>query len=130
MKRIALVASMVVIATGGAFAGASAAANGTQEPTAGRIPSEGFGVDGTLDLSAVPDLVVVEDDDGREVGFISKEYLVSGWSPDGNEPQPVVERDGVTVVGHIYPGIGFVKLGENPQPRATAVTVVETEPGD
>lgn len=125
MKRIALAAGIIIAAVS-AFAGASAATNGQQELTAGRIPPEAFRVDGELDVAAVPDLVVVEDDEGREVGYISKEYLTSGWTPDGNEPQPVVERDGVTVVGHIYPGVGFVEVGESSEPRAPVATVVES----
>jgi hypothetical protein len=49
----------------------------------GRIPAEAVTADGRLDVNAVPDFVVVEDSAGREVGFISKMYLTSGWTPTG-----------------------------------------------
>ena len=107
--------------------GASVAA-----PTKGTVPVSAT-AGGTIDWSQVPDYVSVTSN-GTVVGYVKKTDLVPsapgqavpGQTPssasqppaDGARPQaPVVTvygSDLVTVVGHEYPGQGFVPEGVDP----------------
>ena len=59
---------------------------------------------------AIPDFIPAYDNAGVEVGFVSTRATFT--AADG--PIEVYERDLRTVVGHHYPDIGFVPLGDDP----------------
>jgi hypothetical protein len=118
--------------------------------TVGAIPSSAWQAGG-VDLSQVPDFVPALSH-GRLVGYIPKEQL---FPPKRPAPQPrarsappsyvaptaadmaaqnaaliktVYASDLVTVVGHMFPGVGFVPVGGTPGP-STVTTVTGYGPG-
>jgi hypothetical protein len=122
-----------------------AAAHDPQSPTVGPVPPSAWKSGGGIDLSQVPDFIPALSN-GKVVGYISKSEMF----PTQPSPQPsgtnsqapyvaptaadmaaqnaklvytVYGPDLVTVVGHDYPGAGFVPLGGTPQPSSTVTTV-------
>lgn len=87
-------------------------------PTMGRIPDDAYADDGMLIRERVPDYVAVWNRSGTEIaGYVSKEEAFpppsSDW--DGTDA-PLTVYDGTlkSVVGHMYPGRGFIAIGEDP----------------
>lgn len=88
-------------------------------PTMGRIPDDAYADDGMLIRERVPDYVAVWNRSGTEIaGYVSKEEAFpppsSDW--DGTDA-PLTVYDGTlkSVVGHMYPGRGFIAIGEDPE---------------
>lgn len=125
---------------------AAAPAPAVQKATVGTIPGSALKAGGGVDLSKVPDFVPALSN-GKVVGYIPKSELfptqpVAPKSADtGSSQAPYVAPtaadeaaqnaelvktvygpDLVTVVGHMYPGVGFVPLGGTPGP-STVTTV-------
>lgn len=98
------------------------------QPTEGTIPSTS---NGSLDLSKVPDFVSAVGRTGGIVGYIPKAYLIPGSAHQSVNSKigsvaPVYASDLTTLVGHMYPGVGFVPLGTSPASEpCTRVTTGE-----
>jgi hypothetical protein len=83
-------------------------------PTMGGVPDSAFTAEG-LNPSLVPDLVAASTREGARAGYIRKEhFLADGGRARLNEPLPVFDAQGDQLVGHMYPGRGFVPLGQSP----------------
>lgn len=101
------------VGIGLAVAGAAGAA--AVLPSKGPVPSSSSG---SIDWNRVPDFVSVVSD-GKAVGYAPRGYVIgnppgSKQSPDLSKVVPVYANDLKTLVGHVYPGVGFVPLGESP----------------
>ena len=92
---------------------------------------------GTVDTAALPDYIPVTCTTGTNIGgWIKKTDMLTSptpASPDqvANTPpdiDPVYADDGTTLVGHMYPGRGFVPLGTDPEPATTVPTLIQTAP--
>ncbi len=118
--------------TGGAVA---------QTPKVGPIPQSAFLSNG-IDQSQVPDFIPALSG-GRVVGFIPKAQLFpSAPAPNLGSPaadiaaqnaalvHTVYASDLTTVVGHWYPGVGFVPVGETPPPPTTPIISSTPPPGN
>ena len=109
--------------------------------TYGRIPSRAQLAAGTADMSAVPDLIGVVDDQQKVVGYAYRADILQ--NPDAVRAKPDLQRGivdvwdktGKKLVGHLYPnGAGFVSVEQeavrgvspaNPPPtRMTPSTVL------
>jgi hypothetical protein len=123
-KRVAIVIGICLLfgSAGTAFALQSSTAG--EVATAGRVPEDATRPDGSVDLDRVPDLVGTLDRQGNLVGYAAKEDVFRSQSftegdPSNSptdEPVPVVSlEDRRTVIGHMYPGRGFVPLGSDPK---------------
>lgn len=125
MLRMALAAATVaaaVVATlvGIQVLGQGPSTGGGPEPTAtadartkGPIPDSAWQEDGTIDMSQVPDFIPATNGDGI-AGWISSDDALP---PDGTKSPdeiPVFADDLRTLVGHMFPGVGFVPLGTDP----------------
>lgn len=77
----------------------------------GPVPDSARRPNGEIDLSRVPDFIPALDGD-RQAGWIWAAAVL----PSEGEPRadivPVYADDLATLVGHMYPGVGFVGLGE------------------
>ncbi len=93
-----------------ALAGGASAA--VYLPTKGPIPPSRNGVS---DLNSVPDFLSVASG-GKVVGYAPKGDILpnSGHAPIPAGPIPVYGADLRRLVGHLYPGIGYVALGQSP----------------
>ena len=84
--------------------------------TKGTIPSS---TGGTIDTKKIPDFISAVGRDGKIVGYIPRAYIVPA---PANQPMsskigsvaPVYASNPKTLVGHFYPGVGFVPLGQSP----------------
>lgn len=85
--------------------------------TKGTLPPRD--ADGTINIEDAPDFIGVAGRDDSIVGYVRKELVLGNSSVD--EPWPVYAPDLVTLVGHMFPGRGFVPLGVDPN-------VVPTQP--
>jgi hypothetical protein len=112
--------------------------------TAGRVPTDARLPDGSADLSAVPDLIAVTDDQQRVVGYAYATDVFK--TADSLKAKPrlargiveVWDKTGKTLVGHLYPnGAGFVSLEQgavrgvspaNPPPTRTTPSTVLVRP--
>lgn len=108
--RAAAGISVAIIVVGGAVATAALV------PTKGPIPTSKSGVP---EISKAPDFISVIVSD-KVVGYAPRQDLIlpsSGPPPAGfgSTPIPVFGADLQTLIGHMYPGIGFVALGQSPQ---------------
>jgi len=78
--------------------------------TRGPIPESARQADGSIDRTQIPDFIPATDGD-RQAGWISSGDVV----PAAGEARPeiinVYGDDLVTLVGHMYPEVGFVALG-------------------
>lgn len=94
--------------------------------TKGTIPAS---TSGTIDSRKVPDFISVTAE-GKTVGYAPRDYLVPPpGEPGQNSPVggvlPIFGADLKTLVGHMYPGIGWVPLDGSPSagpcPQVTAI---------
>jgi len=149
--RTAAVAAVLGVAVGvGVGISSLASAGNSSGPTFGTIPSDAFGSGRGLDMTKVPDFVqTIDSSTGQVVGYVRKQDLVPpGPSHSSNPASPADSKfrsptasdqaaqaqaaimvvygpDLRTVVGHMYPGVGFVALGQAvPDRRDSATTVV------
>ncbi len=85
--------------------------------TMGTVPAP---VRGRIDLATVPDFVAVANRSGRLAGYARRSAIFPGASapvagvPVGGGVVTVYASDLKTVVGHVYPGVGFVVIGTDP----------------
>ena len=112
-------------------------ASGSSTPSVGPVPSNAFASNGRVDLSKVPDYVPDLNQQGAVIGYSPKTDLfppttvppAASQSPaepyraptaadqaavEARSIVPVYGSDLQTLVGHMYPGKGFVPLGESP----------------
>ena len=75
--------------------------------TRGPLPDSARGEDGSIVLSEVPDFIPATSGDDT-AGWVASSDL---FGPDRPEIITVFADDLVTVVGHMYPEVGFVPLG-------------------
>lgn len=109
--------STLAIGIGLVVAGSATA--GVLIPSKGPIP---VAVNGTLPWNLVPDYVSVTGPNGKIVGYAPRSdvliapSLVGKPVPNGSgsTPIPVYARNLTTLVGHMYPGVGYVPLGTAP----------------
>ena len=97
--------------------------------TKGTMPSSTSG--GTFDTKKIPDFIRAVGRDGKVVGYIQKAYEVPGpanrpMSSKTGSVAPVYASNLKTLVGHLYPGVGFVPLGKSP---ASEPCIPETTSG-
>lgn len=100
------------------------------EPTFGPIPPDAWDANNELDYSKVPMYVPVYGQDGEYAGYVPS-ALLAGPNPVPDGPLPVSSLDkSGTLLGHFWPEIGFVPLGEDPTDyeRVTPSTFVVQEP--
>jgi hypothetical protein len=136
-----------VLGVAGYFGYEVSTANATtaaSTPTVGTIPASAI-AGGTMDASQVPDFVPVMGQGGKVVGYIKKQdLLMQGASPAGiggaagptaqdqanqqaRATAPVYGPDLTTVVGHMYPNVGFVANGASPPSAATVTPTTITQ---
>lgn len=90
----------------------SAALAGGPQLTKEPIPPEAV-ENGAFNKALIPDFIPALDRHGQVAGYVARDLAI----PDGaplNGPMPVFADDLKTLVGHMYPGRGFVALGESP----------------
>ncbi len=98
---------------------AGSAAAGMLIPTKGTLPYVG---NGTLQWQQVPDYIAVATSSGALAGYAPRSDVLLPASDNGKPvpngfgsvPVPVYASNLKTLVGHLYPGIGFVPLGTSP----------------
>jgi hypothetical protein len=124
--RVLLASSTVLIVV---LAAVTFATNGfgllvSALPTKGPVPNDAI-VNGQTDISKVPDFVAAVGKDGKIVGYVPKADLFPAPTRGAHlgpqtpfEVQPVYAGDLRTLVGHFYPGIGFVPLGVSPSTQS------------
>jgi hypothetical protein len=106
--KSSLVATIALsVSVGGGFA---IAANLTKGP----VP---IGPNGALELNHAPNFIAVTSG-GKFVGYVPRAYLIGSSKGPVDEKlgsiAPVYRSNLATVVGHMYPGIGYVPDGVNP----------------
>jgi len=146
---LAFIGAAIVVVDGaesGEMSGRSIGTTKSNTATVGPVPSSALKPGGSVDLSQVPDFVSALSN-GKVVGYIPKSELfptrpAPKSSGSGSPPSPYVAPtaadmaaqnaalvqtvygpDLATVVGHMYPGAGFVPLGATPQQSSTVTTV-------
>lgn len=102
-------------------------------PTMGRVPNSAFS-SGTLNPNVMPDFVPASNHSGKIVGYVRKTDIVPGHSsasPNGLAPSPasmgpipVYNKALTKIVGHMYPGVGFVPIGQNPTGGISPTTTI------
>lgn len=111
---LAVTAIVLLVATAMSV---SAAVSRTQSK--GPIPDAAFRPGLPLDTSIMPDFVPALGRDGQVAGYVAKGWLAGpppGFSGPVDTPVvPVVGDDLTTLVGHMYPGKGFVPVGADPR---------------
>lgn len=115
--------------------------------TAGSVPSSALQSGGGVDLSKVPAFVSALGQDGQVVGYVPKSQLFPASPNQSVQASPLLPGESysaptaadmtasnakliytvygpdlTTVVGHMYPVVGFVPLSQTPQIRSTTVT--------
>lgn len=104
--KVTLAAVAIVVA-----GSAGAIAVVASSTTVGPIPHDAFAPNATMNVALIPDFVPALDRDGDQAGYVRKEDLGAYNGKADTDPMPVYENDLVTVVGHMYAGIGYVPLG-------------------
>ena len=95
--------------------------------TKGTIPTA---QDGRIDFEKAPDYVSVVGKSGKIVGYAPKAYILP--STAANQPEnpklgsvaPVFGNDLKTLVGHLFPGVGFVAVGGSPSAACSPVGTI------
>jgi hypothetical protein len=136
MSRLAVLTSFVAVLVvvgavaliTGVFAPGTPAHTGSAMTVGGVQPSK----NGQIDLRAVPDFVKVSSG-GELVGYEPRAFVFPSASSPVNSPVspklgavgPVYARNLKTLIGHEYPGIGFVPVGTSPsdQPCVNEYTI-------
>ena len=119
----------VTVSVGIGLAVAGGAGAAALLPSKGPVP---ISSSGSINWSKVPDFVSIVSD-GKTVGYAPRGYVIgnppgSKQSSDlGTKAVPIYASDLKTLVGHVYPGVGFVPLGESP---SSVPCMVEPTPSD
>ena len=85
--------------------------------TRGPVPT---GSNGTLNFKQAPDFISVVGSKGQVVGYVPRSDVAAGPANTAmpttaiGKILPVFGPDLRTLVGHLYPGVGFVALGSSP----------------
>lgn len=85
---------------------------------------------GTINTKKTPDFIAALGHDAGIVGYIPRAYL----TPTPNEPNktgyiaPVYASNLKTLVGYMYPEVGFVALGQSPLSQPCTPTIVGVVP--
>jgi PASTA domain len=96
--------------------------------TKGTMPSS---TSGMVSTTKVPDFISAVGRNGKLVGYIPKGYLLPAQTNQAVNSKlgavaPVYASNLKTLVGHFYPGVGFVPLGQSPASEpCTPVTTFE-----
>lgn len=105
-----------VLGLGVGLAVAGAAAASTIYLTKGPVPT----VNGQFDINHAPDFISVVSGD-KIVGYVPRKYVLPSPRTQSvanssliGQVIPVYGPDLKTLVGHMYPGVGFVPLGKSP----------------
>jgi hypothetical protein len=120
-RRAVLAASLVVavVAAGATFlavGGFGGSRPTVAMPTKGRIPQSLDITKGSVDLKDIPDFIAVVKNN-KVVGYVPSRDLFGGTLralAATNPILPVYASDLKTLVGHMYPGVGFVAVGKSP----------------
>lgn len=100
--------------------------------TKGRVPQSAFTPNGPVDTHQVPDYVSVEDKTGSVVGYVPKDDLFPTPGQPVTEDQrviPVYDSGLSHVIGHVYPGVGYVPNGTAvPEPSGPSAPTTTTLP--
>jgi PASTA domain len=107
-RRVAIGAAVVLIVVGGTVAGLDLSTAQTPQ----NQPSVGGPISVAHGKVNAPDYVAVIGQ-GKVAGYVASAYLFPSAPNDSHVGQvaPVYARDLHTLVGHEYPGVGFVPLG-------------------
>jgi hypothetical protein len=110
---LAFVATLAILFTA---RGASHPDGTAVGPTKSTIPSS---TNGTVDSERVPNFISALGRDGKIAGYIPRAYILPAGAnqPSGSgvgAVAPVYASNLKTLVGHFYPGVGFVPLGARP----------------
>lgn len=109
---LALVATAVIVANGAPSSRLPRPHRVVQ--TKGTVPTP---TNGTIVTTRIPDFISVTGD-GRIVGYAPRDYLFPSAGSDQTNlvggVVPVYGPDLKTLVGHMYPGIGWVPIGDSP----------------
>ncbi len=102
-------------------------------PTMGPVPNSAFN-GGQLNPNVMPDFVPASSHSGQIVGYVRKTDILpshSSGSPNGIAPSPaslgaipVYNKALTKIVGHMYPGVGFVPIGQNPTRTLSPTTTI------
>ncbi len=118
----------VSVGIGLAIAGGTAAGAAELLPSKGPLPASS---NGQVPWSKVPDFIAVTSG-GRVVGYAPRSDLIAPPQPQktppgfGAVPIPVYAANLHTLVGHMYPGVGFLRLGASPTSvPCQTITVIE-----
>lgn len=117
---IAVAVGVILVATNALGPGGSPS---LAAPTFGTIPSA---KGGHLDVKAIPDYVATLGRNGQVVGYVPRgDLFPASKSSAVGGVIPVYGKDLKTLVGHMYPGVGFVSLGMAPtaEPCVPVTTV-------
>jgi hypothetical protein len=110
-RRLGLGAAVVIVVLGGGAV--LLQRNSGPTPHSVAQPSVGGPISIKNGKVHAPDFIGVIGN-GKLAGYEPRSYLFPTKGPAQNEVAPVYARDLHTLVGHEYPGIGFVPLGRSP----------------
>lgn len=109
--RLAWVATAVfALAACGSAPPASTSSESAISFTRGPVPEAARLPDGSIDLSQVPDFIPADGDNGI-VGWVWSEDVLPPLGEERAEVVTVYADDLTTVIGRMYPNVGFVPLG-------------------
>lgn len=115
ISTAAIITLVGLLAVGAALAGQ---ASSDTRPTKGPVPEDVTASDGSIERDRIPDYVPALDRDGERAGYVESRYLFPDSAAEdqrSNEPLPVYDERLSEVVGHMYPGRGFVSVDADPQ---------------
>lgn len=87
----------------------SATQAGGPQLTKGPIPPDAI-QNGVFNKALIPDFIPALDRDGQVAGYVARDLAIPDGAP-ANAPIPVFASDLTTLVGHMFPGRGFVPIG-------------------
>ena len=108
----------------------SAAAPDILELTKGPIPDDAVR-NGEFNKALIPDFIPALDRNGDVAGYVARDLVISDGAP-AEAPVPVFAADLKSLVGYMYPGRGFVPLGQSPDsvPLIPATVGGNAPPGE
>jgi len=125
-RRVGLLLASLLVVVGIVIV-LNPAADSAPSPSVGPVPESAFTPNG-IDVAQVPDYIPALDQQGDVAGYVRKEDILPSNAnvTPSDGPVPVVDRSLERVVGYMYPGRGFVPLGQSPDDVPTLpVTTLE-----
>ena len=117
------------LALGALFALGAAVGSIAAGPSRGPVPDDAFSSDGSINRELVPEFIpAVGTTSDTPIGWVAKADVMPENPLVLQEVVPVFGDDLVTVIGHMYPIIGFVPVGTDPksvEPVSTPEAFVE-----